>query len=323
MKLGRDYTNCLVLDHLNNEDRRAFEHGNLDLASVNAIGLEKAKLDVEMQLKVTQELGMSHVELDSDPPNPYVRLDQSRREEIRKAAEDAGISLSLHLPYSYVGGSICSPGEEERRTAVEFHKRCMKFASDVGAIYVNIHPGSAPFYHRLGKYNAIIRSSIVNSIVELGEFAKELGLLLHLENNTAFDGIYSELEDCISLVEELRSRGVDIYFNFDIGHWFTRADTGSQIPDPPEDSMKKIPKGYMKEVHLNDYVPGKKMFHPPIHLEWGLLKKENLKRYSEMVKAAGVEVVVLETAMKSNEQIMDSLDILKQESEYVRNIFGA
>ncbi|MEW6222532.1 MAG: sugar phosphate isomerase/epimerase family protein [Candidatus Hadarchaeota archaeon] len=322
MRLGRDYTNCLVLDHLEENDRRAFEQGKLDLASVNAIGLEKAKLDVEMQLKVTRELGMDHVELDSDPPNPYIRLDQGQRKKIRKAAEDNGITLSLHLPYSYVGGSICSPGEEERRTAVEFHKRCMKFASDVGALYVNIHPGSAPFYHRLGKYNAIIRSSIINSLVELEAFAKELDLLMHLENNTAFDGIYSELEDCISLVEELRGRGANVYFNFDIGHWFTRADTGSQITDPPEDSMKKIPSGYMKEVHLNDYVPGKKMFHPPLHLEWGLLKRENMKRYVEIVKGAGVEVVVLETAMKSNEQMLDWRYLLKQESDYIKDLFG-
>ena len=322
MRLGRDYTNCLVLDHLSEQEKRAFEQGKLDLASVNVIGLVNAKLDVEKQFQVTRELGMNHVELDGDPPNPYLELDQTRRREIRAAAESYGLTLSLHLPYSYVGGSICCPQKQDREIALDLHERCIRFAADVGAKYVNIHPGSVPFYHRLGKYNGIIRASLISSLLKLDGVARDLGPALHLENNTAFDGIFSELEDCIALVKELRQNGADIRFNFDIGHWFTRADTGGQIPNSPELVMEQIPSAYFGELHLNDYVPGKKMFHPPIHLEWGLLKRENLRRYAEIVKKKGAEVVILETAMKDKEQVLGWRDVLKQETDYVKNIFG-
>jgi len=323
MRLGRDYTNCLVLDHLSEQEKREFEQDKIDLATVNAIGLTKAKLDVEKQFEVTRELGMNHVELDGDPPNPYLELSPARRREIQEAAESQGVTLSFHLPYSYVGGSICCPQNQDRKIALNLQERCISFAEDVGAKYVNIHPGSVPFYHRLGRYNGIIRAALFTSLLKLDGVARDHGLALHLENNTAFDGVFSEPEDCLSLVKELRSAGAEICFNFDIGHWFTKADTGGQIPNSPELVMEKIPPEYFGELHLNDYVPGKKMFHPPIHLAWGLLKRENLERYAKIVKKKGVKVVILETAMKDKAQVLGWRDVLKQETDYVKNIFGA
>ena len=323
VRLGRDYTNCLVFDHLGEEEKRNFEKGDLDLASMNALAIIKAKQDVEGQIEVTRKLGMDHVELDADLPNPYLDFDRNRRREIKEAAKVNEVTLSLHLPYSYVGASVCSPQEDDRGIAVELHKRCIQFAADVGAKYVNIHPGSAPFYHRIGRYSHFIHDSLLKSLIELGNFAGERGLALHLENNTAFDGIYSEIEDCLTMIKEVREQGTEIFFNFDIGHWFTRADFDKPIPDPPENALEPIPPDFLKELHLNDYVPGEKMFHPPLHLEWGLLKRGNLERYARLVKRKGVETVVLETALKSIEQVLDREELLKQESGYVRDIFEA
>lgn len=322
VKLGRDYTNCLVFDHLDAYDKRAFERGYLDMASMNAIGLEKAKLDVGQQIELTRKLGMSHLELDADSPNPYLDLEGAQRQKIKEAAESHEVTLSLHLPYSYVGASICAPQGKDRRVAVELHRRCIQFAADIGARYVNAHPGSVPFYHQLGRYKELVHDSLFKSLLELGKFASELGLAFHLENNTAFDGVYSEIEDCISMVRELREKDVNVYFNFDIGHWFTRADVGKPVPNPPENALEPIPPDYIKELHLNDYVPGERMFHPPLHLGWGLLNWGSLERYARLAKRKGVEVVVLETAMKSIEQVLNRREILEQESKYIRKIFG-
>ena len=323
VRLGRDYTNCLVFDHLSASEQRAVEKGELDLASMNALALEKAKQGIEQQIEVTRKLGMNHVELDADSPNPYFDFDGARRREIRKVAEANEITLSLHLPYSYVGASVCSPQELDREITVELHKRCIRFAADIGASYVNMHPGSAPFYHRIGRYQRLIHDALLKSLVELGKFASERDLVFHLENNTAFDGIYSEPEDCISIIKEVRERDVEIYFNFDIGHWFTRANFDKPIPDPPEKALEPIPPDFLKYLHLNDYVPDEKMFHPPIHLEWGLLRRGNLERYARLVKRKGVETIVLETALKSIEQVLGREELLKRESEYVREIFEA
>jgi len=323
VRLGRDYTNCLVFEYLGEEEKRSIEKGELELESMSALAVVKAKRDIERQIEVTLELGMNHIELDADPINPYLDFDGDRRREIKEAAEANDVTLSLHLPYSYVGGSVCSPQEDDRGLAVELHKRCIQFAADVGAIYVIMHPGSAPPYHRHGRFHKSIHDSLLRSVIELGRFSAERGPAFHLENNTALDGIYSEIEDCLAIIKEARGQGVEIYFNFDIGHWFTRADFGKQIPDPPEKALEPIPPDYLKELHLNDYVPGEEIFHPPLHLGWGLLQRGNLERYARLVKRKGVEVVVLETALKSIEQVLDREELLKRESEYVRDIFEA
>lgn len=321
MRLGRDYTNCLAFDYLTEEEKLDVIYGRIDLSSLSAISLAKAKMDVERQIEVTKKLGFHHVELDADPPNPYLNFDGPRRKDILETAESHDVTLSLHLPYSYVGGSACCPQEDDRAIAVELHKRCIEFAYDIGARYVTMHPGSVPTYHRVGKYRDLLRRALIRSLVETGRFAQNLGLIPCLENNTAFDDIFSEPNECLAVIEEVRELGVDIYFNFDIGHWFTRLDVGKPVPEPPESVMDSLPPDVLKVLHLNDYVPGEKMFHPPLHLEWGLLKRGNLERYAKIVKRKGVEVVVLETALKSIGQVLERYELLRAESQYVLDIF--
>ena len=322
MRLGRDYTNCLVFDYLSDEEKKATLSGELDMGAMNVIALPKAKLDIARQIEVTRKIGFGHVELDADPPNPYLNLPHEQREKIKRLAEYGGVTLSLHLPYSYVGGSVCCMQESDREVAVELQRRCIEFAADIGAKYVNMHPGSVPFYHTIGRYRERTRRALVQSLVELAEFASRRGVDFCLENNVAFDNIFSEIGDCITAIEDARQQGVDVYFNLDIGHWFTRADVGKEIPSPPEKVMEILPPDLIKELHLNDYIPGKRMFHPPLHLEWGPLKRENLRRYAEIVKRKGAEVIVVATTLKNLEQIQTRHELLAAESEYLREIFG-
>jgi len=322
MRLGRDFTNCLVFDYLSDEEKKAFAAGTLDLGSMNAAALHKTKLDTTRQIEVARKLGFGHVELDADPPNPYLGLPREHREKIKRVAEYNDITLSLHLPYSYVGGALCCMQEDDRAIAVELHKQCIEFAADIGAKHVNAHPGSAPFYHAVGRYRERMRRALVRSLVELAELASRLGVNFCMENNTVFDNVFSEIGECVLAIEDARRQGVDVYFNLDIGHWLTRADAGKEIPPSPEKVMEILPPELLKELHLNDYVPGKRMFHPPLHLEWGELKRENLGRYAEIVKRKGVEVVVLETALKNVEQVLARHDLLAAESRYVCEVFG-
>jgi len=54
----------------------------------------------------------------------------------------------------------------------------------------------------------------------------------------------------------------------------------------------------------------------------GFLKWGNLERYARLVKRKNVEVVVVETAMQSVEQVLDRERILSDESRYIREAFG-
>lgn len=322
MRLGRDFTNCLAYDYLSEEEKRGVASGQIELVSINALGLMKWKSDVERQIELTKELGFSHIELDADAPNPYLDFDGRRKKAVRNAAKNNGVTLSIHLPYSYIGRAVCCPQESDRAIAVEQHRRCIKFASDIGASYVTMHPGTAPPYQTVGRYQDFAREALVKSLVELGEQASDLGIALCLENNTSFDGIFTEPEECLAIIGEVREQGIDAYFNLDIGHWLTRVNNNRKpIPEPPESVLEPLPPDMLKELHLNDYVPGERRFHPPLHLGWGVLRRANLERYARIAKRKGVEVVVLETALQSVEQVLDRMEILMAESRYIREIF--
>jgi sugar phosphate isomerase/epimerase len=323
IRLGRNFTNTFVFDQLEPEDQKKIMSGEYNLFSMNALGLMKFKENVLTQLDLAGEFGLNHLELDADVPNPYVDFTEEERKKIREKAAKEGISLSLHLSYSNVGSSVCSLQELDRSKAVELQKVYIDFAASIGAKYLVMHPGSAPFYMVSELYIERLQNALVKSLVELGNYAQKRGLLLHLENNVAFDNIFVEPEDCIAVVQEARKKGAEVYFNFDIGHWFTRADCGKSIPDEPEKILKKIPKEVVKEFHLNDYVPGQKTFHPPLHLASGPLKKENLKRYFELMGELEVELIVLETAYKYLEQVKNRNQILKEETAYIKELIAA
>lgn len=320
MKLGRNFTNTFVFDKLSSVEQEKVLSGEYSLFSMNALGLVKFKKDILSQIKLAREFGLDHVELDADVPNPYPDFSKEERRQVKEKAKEKSVSLSLHLSYSNVGSSVCSLQELDRRKAVELQKVYIDFASDIGAKYLVMHPGSAPFYMVSELYRRRLKEALVKTLVELGNYTKEKNLLLHLENNVAFDNIFVEPEDCIEVVEEVRKKRIELYFNFDIGHWFTRADCGKEIPDEPERVMEKIPKELVRELHLNDYVPGEKTFHPPLHLETGPLKRKNLENYFEIVKKLKPELIVLETAYKHLDQVKNRKKILKEETAYIKEL---
>jgi len=322
MRLGRDFTNFLYFDYLGEVEKREFESGELTAKDIDAIAQLAAKADIPGQVAVAKSLGLDHIELDGAVPNPYLNFDDEQKKRAKEAASANGVSLSFHLPYSYVGAAICSPEDYDRRASVELHKRYLTFASEVGCAYAVIHPGFMPSYNATGRYLEQARAALVKSLVELGEFSSNNGIGLHLENNTAFDLIFFEPAEICSILEEVEKSGVKIHFCFDIGHWLTRADVGKSIPNPPERIIEEIPEGIFKELHLNDYIPGKKIFHPPLHEGVGMLRRKNLERYAELVSGKGAELIVVETAIRTEEQVMRRKELLREETEYLRAIFG-
>lgn len=322
MKLGRNFTNLLYFDYLDAESRRKFLAGELTVADIDATVQVAAKMDIANQVLAAKALGIDHVELDGAVPNPYLAFSEEDKQKARVIALENTISLSLHLPYSYVGANLCAPDELDRKIAVGLQKRYLEFASDIGCKHCVLHPGVVPFYHRNGKYQEQIRAALIKSLTELASFAVERGIDLHLENNTAFDGLFSEPAEICEILEEVRGMGLDVYFCFDIGHWLTRVDVGERILNPPESVVEEIPNGLFKEVHLNDYVPGKRVFHPPLHLGLGILRKENLERYLELIMKKGAEIIVVETAASEREHVIRRGEILREETEYLKNILG-
>ncbi|MDI6820475.1 MAG: sugar phosphate isomerase/epimerase family protein [Candidatus Hodarchaeaceae archaeon] len=322
MRLGRNFTNLLYFDYLSDDDKRKFEAGGLNVADMDATVQMIAKGDIVRQVLAAKAYSIDHIEFDGAVPNPYLTFTQEDKQRAKNIAHENGITLSLHLPYSYVGASLCAPDEVDRQAASDLQKRYIEFASDLGCKCCVLHPGIAPFHHANGKYLEQVRNSLIKSLLELATFAADRGIELHLENNTVFERVFVELSEICEVLEEVRGNGAAVYFCFDIGHWLTRADVGMRIPSQPERILEGMPDGMFKELHLNDYVPGKRIFHPPLHEGIGLLRHENLKRYAELVSKKGVELIVVETAAGTKEQVMQRDKILREETEYLRSIFG-
>ncbi|MGM0442313.1 MAG: sugar phosphate isomerase/epimerase family protein [Elusimicrobiota bacterium] len=322
MKIGRNFTNTFIVDKLSEKQREKVLSGDLDLASMNALGLREFKADVDFQLNKIKELGFNWLELDCDVPNPYLDFTDEQAAKIKKKAEDMGISLSIHLSYSSFGKEVSCLQDYERGLVIKSHKKYLDFGEKIGAKACVLHPGSAPFYHLTELFLEQYEEAVLDSVVSLANYAQKKGIKFHVENNVSFDNLYYETEDLLRIVKKARDRGAKVWFNFDIGHWFTRAEKPEkEIPEDFLSELDKIPPEYVYELHLNDYVPKKVIFHPPLMDTPGQLKEEKLKEYFRILKEKlKPEVVILETALKTKEQLADREELIRDESEYVKNI---
>lgn len=318
MKLGRNFTNTLIADVLDEDSRKKVISGEIDMFSLNGMGLLKFKNSVIYQLESIKKLGLDWLELDCDIPNPYLSYTDEQCSEILNKSQELEIDISIHLSYSGIGKEISSVQAYERNLVVGLHQKYLDFGQKVGAKACTIHPGTAPFYFLSPVWMKQIESSIIKSLEVLVAYANEKGMKFHLENNVSFDNIYYENEDLIDIVSKLRDKGQEIYYNFDIGHWFTRAEKGKEIPDTFLDEMKKIPAEFVYELHLNDYVPKKIIFHPPLLETPGFLTEDKLKEYFEILKTLKPDVVVLETAFKTKEQVAEGWNLLEAETKYIK-----
>jgi sugar phosphate isomerase/epimerase len=333
MRIGRNFTNMLETSFLNVVERKKFKNGELPVYNMDARVQIRAKRDIINQLKVGKDIGLTHIELDGGVPNPYLEMSDTEINKAKEYAESAGMTMSFHLPYTYVGAATIGFQESDRKIACDLQKRYMDIAAKLGCISVVMHPGSVPFYQAMGEYLVMLRESLVKTLIDLYPYAKEKGLIFHLENNTAFDSYGVENKDVIDIISEVnKSEGMDIKYCFDIGHWLTIGLPQFQgldaIPSPPEKIAEEIPADMLYQVHLNDFYinPDPKgtppfKFHPPLHKEVGFLKKENLKNLAKIFKDKGVEIVVVETAVREIEDLLNAKNIIANETEYLNEIF--
>jgi sugar phosphate isomerase/epimerase len=320
MRFGRDFTNMLNTLYLTEEERLLLKEEKLKVPDMDARVQIKVKSDLVGQIKFAKELGVRHIEIDGGIPNPYLSMSESTLFTARETAKIYDITLSFHLPYTFVANSIASFQEEDRKYAVELLKRYIDQAAKLGCVNCVLHPGSIPFYQATGEYLNIVKESLYKSYSELAQYSYDKNVMLHLENNTAFDFVMVEIEDNIELLERIDPKGEIIKYCYDIGHWFTRADVGKEVPTPPEKVFELIPEKYIGQMHLNDYIPVVKKFHPPLYYEKGLLKKQNLINLLKIMEKKKVKLVIVETAVREINELLSTKDIILREQNYLKEV---
>ncbi len=322
MRLGRNFTNLLEYEYLTDEEKAKFDAGELKVPDMDALAQARFKKDIIRQIEVANEINLRHVELDGGIPNPYLGMDDEELFKAREVAEKLDVTLSLHLPYTYVAEATCSFQEEDRQLACEYLKRYLDMAAKVGCTYCVMHPGTVPFYQAEGRYLKIMENMLIRSLKDLGAYSQDKGMLLHLENNTAFDTGFVTTDEIYPVMDAVREAGIDVRFCFDLAHTFTQVQTSAEIPDPPEAPYEDLPEELLYSLHIGDYVPEQKLFHPPIHHEKGKMKEENFKNMARIFEEKGVEVVIIETAVRDRQDLINGYQIMAEETAFLADIFN-
>ncbi len=321
MRLGRDFTNLLEYEYLTSEDREAFLAGKLAVSDMDATVQIKVKSDIPRQCQVASETGLQHVELDGGIPNPYLSLGRDQIKKARSAAEKYDITLSMHLPYTFTASATCGFQEEDRQVAVAYLKRYLDVAADLGCKFTVMHPGQIPYYQAVGRYLDISNAALLASLTELGGYSDKKNMPLHMENNTFWDGRLYTADECLPIFQEIRKRGINLKFCFDLAHEFTGFKTLQEIPDHPEERYKIVPNELYLGIQIGDFIPEGRLFHPPMHRLMGRLQREHLVAMIRILKDKGVEYIVIESAVRERDDLIRAFELQAEEARFMREVF--
>lgn len=173
--------------------------------------------DIDAAIDFAAESRLRAVELNMNVPHFYPeRYARPKRRELRRRAEDRGITLLLHANEEI---DLCSFRKEIRCGSIELVARTLEFAVDLGAPRVTVHPGRmAPVFGIEGvfvslpeKYPGLIANSFRDSVMGISSY---LDPRVHLcfENVGPFHDPMGH-----ALLEELWA-GTDVYLTWDLGH---------------------------------------------------------------------------------------------------------
>lgn len=185
-------------------------------------GIDKT---LEETLEFIENLGLEYAELVHQ--FPCENIDST-------ILESYNLKYSVHTPFMDV--NIAALQDKSRLNSIKQIKDTIDFANKINAEAVVVHPGLASFLA-----NKYFLDKVYNfadeSIKEIGEYGKDLGVLTTIENMPKFDGmIYQDMEYLDELLVSL-----DMAMTLDIGH-------ANHAGYSPEDMIFDS----IKHVHAHD-----------------------------------------------------------------------
>ena len=157
---------------------------------------------LEHTLEFIESLGIEYAELVHQFPCEDIDAD---------LLESFNLKYSIHAPFMDV--NIAALQDKSRLNSIKQIKDSIDLANEINAEAVVVHPGLATFLANKYFLDKVYELSN-ESINELGEHGKDLGVLTTIENMPTFDGmIYQNIEDLDELLTSL-----DMAMTLDIGH---------------------------------------------------------------------------------------------------------
>ena len=151
---------------------------------IGASTLAGIETTLEETLEFIENLGIDYAELVHQFPSENIDAD---------ILESYNLKYSIHSPFMDV--NIAALQDKSRLNSIKQIKDSIDLANKINAEAVVIHPGLAPFLANKYFLDKVYETAN-NSIKELGEYGRDLGVLATIENMPTFDGmLYNNMED--------------------------------------------------------------------------------------------------------------------------------
>jgi sugar phosphate isomerase/epimerase len=161
-------------------------------------GLEDTLKDC---LEFIESLGLEYAELVHQFPSEFIDTE---------LLESFDLKYSIHSPFMDV--NIASLQERSRLNSIEQIKSSIDLANRIDAKTVVVHPGLMPFLAR--PFEDKVYETANRSIIELGNYAKDLGVDAAVENMPTFEAmIYMDMKRLDEFLTEN-----EMSMTLDIGH---------------------------------------------------------------------------------------------------------
>ena len=169
---------------------------------IGASTLAGIEFELEKTLDFIENLGIEYAELVHQYPAEFIDSE---------ILESYSLKYSIHAPFMDV--NIASPQDQSRLNSIAQIKSSIDLANEINAEAVVVHPGLISFL--ANKYFKKEVYEFANqSIKEIGDYAKNLGVMATIENMPNFEPmIYQNIADLNQLLVEN-----EMHMTLDIGH---------------------------------------------------------------------------------------------------------
>ena len=169
---------------------------------IGASTLAGIEFELEKTLDFIENLGIEYAELVHQYPAEFIDTE---------ILESYSLKYSIHAPFMDV--NIASLQDQSRLNSIDQIKSSIDLANEINAEAVVVHPGVTSFLPN--KYFKKEVYEFANeSIKEIGDYAKDLGVMATIENMPNFESmIYQNIVDLNQLLVEN-----EMHMTLDIGH---------------------------------------------------------------------------------------------------------
>ncbi len=172
------------------------------IMKIGASTLAGIEYSLENALEFIESLGLEYAELVHQYPSEKIDKD---------LLESFNLKYSIHAPFMDV--NIASLQDQSRLNSIKQIKASIDLANEIDADAVVVHPGVTSFLP-----NKYFRKEVIGfakeSMLELGEYGEDLGVLTTFENMPNFESML--FENMTELNDFLEENG--LFMTLDIGH---------------------------------------------------------------------------------------------------------